>query len=97
MGKTVTPRNRIEYATNKQNGNGRWLKVWNTLSAKGRWNDQKLADYMIDFGKSFEVGGTNEHISREFGYVPYPVEARVVDQFTGEVKAEWKPGAFVAS
>jgi len=60
----------------------------------GRANDKALEKYVFDYADSLKLGGVNEHISKSLGYIPFPHKARIVDQSTGEVKAEWEAGMF---
>ena len=41
-----------------------------------------------------EAFARDQHITRMVGHVPYPRWARIVEQKTGRVMAEWKAGLF---
>ena len=85
MGKSYTPTNRVEIKDRQ----GLHKQAW-----RGKVSQTKLEQYIHDYAKSLETGGVNAHISTMLGYTPYPVEVRVVNQFTGETVAEWKSGPF---
>jgi hypothetical protein len=72
--------------------------MWNSKYS-GRPTSANLEKYMYRYGKGLEPGGTNEHISKSLGHIPYPTWARIVGQtgkHRGVVVAEWNPGPFVA-
>lgn len=91
MGKTTTPKYRLEWS----DGTGGWQKqAWS-----GHATQKRLNTYMLQLAQSFEAGGANEHISKSFGYIPYPLVARIVfnterDAF---VVVRWVAPAFKAS
>lgn len=89
MGKSTTPAHRIVITDG--NRTSKSIFAW---SKKGRITDKGLFEYIKKYGKSFEIGGVNEHISHSLGYIPYPISAEVIHQKTGEVKAVWYAGMF---
>jgi hypothetical protein len=96
MGKSITPTYRIEFT---ENGSQRPLLV--TLNNTMRWpkeagkvSDANLEKYMKVYGKSLEIGGCNEHISKALGHIPYPSAAWVVRQRDNKVVASWKAAMF---
>jgi hypothetical protein len=89
MGKTTTPRNRVEFKDNPFNPNKVQIQEW-----KGKASNKKLEEWVRSYAKSLESGGVNSGVSEMLGYIPYPLEAKIVDQFTGEEKAHWKAGTF---
>jgi len=83
MGKSITPKYRLEV-------DGKPF-LWNCGIGT---NNESLEKWIYKFGKSFEIGGVNEHVSRFLDYIPYPSEAKVIVQKTGQVVAYWKAGLF---
>lgn len=81
MSKSITPKHKLVI-------DGREV-AWT-----GRVSGEALESYIIAYGKSLELGGANEHISKSLGYVPYPGKAQVIEQKTGKVKATWKAAMF---
>ena len=64
----------------------------------GRWTGpatpKRLEQYVERYAKSLHAGGVNSHLGRHLGILPYPLEARIVDQQTGQVLASWRAAAF---
>ena len=95
MGKVVTPKYRVEMRDN----DGSFVMPWNVtggsnITKHGEATDANLERYVFTYAKSLEIGGVNEHISVSRGHVPYPTEAKIVNQRTGEIVATWKAGMF---
>ena len=82
MGRTVTPTHRLEMS-------GTTGMAW-----EGRATQKRLEEWIRSYAKSLEIGGVNQHVSEHFGYIPYPVWARIVRQSTNGIMAEWKAAAF---
>jgi hypothetical protein len=56
---------------------------------------ENLTRHVLAYGKSLELGGTNEHISRSLGHIPYPDRAVIRhNNRTREVVVEWRAVAF---
>lgn len=87
MGKTKTPKYRLECKDNK----GPY-----TLSWQGKATEKRLQDWIKSYHQSLEIGGANEHISKGLGFVPYLNSAKIVNQQTGQVVAEYKAAMFQA-
>lgn len=93
-----TPKYRVDLFDHR----GFWDKLglsWNVRSrtnvhGDGKPTDANLEKKVFAYAKSLELGGVNEHLSKAAGFIPYPKAARIVNQFTGEVVAEWKAGMF---
>lgn len=106
MGKSTTPKYRIEMTEQRLvNGQPRHVPVdsmiWHSRKINGTASkgyglptDTNLEKWIYAYAKSLELGGVNEHISKSEGAIPYPTSAKIVNQFTGEVVAEWKAGMF---
>lgn len=80
-------------------GDGRTMSLgpveWHSRGhGHGRPTDANLERVILAYGKSLEIGGCNEHISRGLGYIPYPTSARIVRAATRELMASWSAGAF---
>lgn len=86
MGRTITPKYRIELADRVMQNPMAWTG--------GRATQANLEKYIFAYAKDLEAGGVNEHIAKALGYVPYPTYARIVKQADGEVMATWKAGTF---
>lgn len=86
MGRTVTAKYRMEMP-------GATAMSWFNKE-KGKPTAANLEKYIHAYAKSLEPGGANEHVSEHFGYIPYPRWARIVEQSSGAVVAEWKAGTF---
>ena len=96
MGRTRTPAYRVEVGPAR--GNGRTVvstpSCW-FVNEKGRPTAANLEAYVHAYIDSCKVGGCNEHLSQAYGFIPVPSFARIVDQRTGGVVAEWKAPAFL--
>lgn len=86
MGRTSTPKYRVEVSDGKQMS----LMTWG-----GKPTNKRLEEWVISYGKSFEHGEVNAHVSYSLGYIPYPVYARIVDQATERVVAIWEAPKFM--
>jgi hypothetical protein len=88
MGKTVTPKWRLEVFDGKR---------WTEQAWSGRATTKRLEERVISIGKSYMPGGVNEHISKALGYVPLPVSARIVRNTGGNTftKLEWRAPMFM--
>ena len=77
MRKPITPKYRIMI-------DGQCLGTTNSLRID-------LEAYVIAYGKSLELGGVNEHISKALGYVPYPSKAWIEDNVpASKIPANYK-------
>lgn len=83
MGKSVTPKYRVEYKDQE----GKHISDW-MVKEKGKPTEENLDKWLMDLNKSFLTGGVNEHISESLGFVPAALSAKIVEQRTGDVKAE---------
>jgi hypothetical protein len=86
MGKSVTPKYRIESRDNQ----GKFA-VW---APKVRATPKALAEYMDDYNRSFLPGGVNWHVSKACGVVVYHSSAKLINQSTGEIVASWSASPF---
>jgi hypothetical protein len=93
MGKSTTPTYRVELT---ENGSQRPIQPQTMSWPKeaGKVSDANLEKYMKVYGKSLEIGGCNEHISKALGHIPYPSAAWVVRQRDNKVVASWKAAMF---
>ena len=61
----------------------------------GKPTNESLRKHVIAWGKSFEAGQANEHVSKALGYIPYPSRAIVREnRRDGRIVAEWKAAMF---
>lgn len=67
---------------------GAWIE-----HKQGKPSEDALWTQVHEFGKSFEKGGVNFHISEARGHIAYPTKARIVN-IDGETVVEWKAPAF---
>jgi len=65
-----------------------------SLIWRGKATQKRLEEYVMQYGKSLELGGANEHISKSLGYIPYPNKAILIRQSTNEVVATWQAAMF---
>ena len=86
MSRSITAPYRIEYTCSTGGiTNGSWfVRTHGRFPGMGQPNVQMLKMHLYYLQKSFEPGGCNDHCG--------PVKitgARIVDQRTGEVRANW--------
>jgi hypothetical protein len=93
MGKSYTPKYRLEYYDNHKQLRPN-VQAW-TVKTEGKATDQNLEKYLYGLGKSFEIGGVNEHISKTIGFIPYPSKGKIINQRTNEIVAMWKASMFM--
>jgi hypothetical protein len=104
MGKVITPKYRVEYRTNHLamgitaadmvTRDGRRV---NTMIWSGRVSAERLKTWRDDYNRSFENGGANFHVSQGRGGILRIHWARIVEQRTGRVVAEYTAPAFEAA
>jgi hypothetical protein len=101
MGRILTPKYAIDiFETRLVEGQFKSVKAidalaWNTRSF-GRASTENLEKYVLAYGKSLEIGGTNEHISKELGYIPYPNRAVIrFNHAHGATIASWVAPQFM--
>jgi len=85
MGRTTTPKYRIETRGNIVLTAGAW---------RGRATSARLEDHVRALNKSFGTGGANAHLGDDLGFVPYISGAEIVRQEDGEVVAAWTAASF---
>jgi hypothetical protein len=80
MGHSVTPKYALDIYTTKLI-DGRFQQVlaaecmsWD-IKHHGRPTPANLEKYVRAYAKSLEAGGSNEHLSKDAGYIPYPNRA----------------------
>jgi hypothetical protein len=86
MGRSVTPKYRVE---TKENVGAMTPAAW-----RGRATPARLAEWVEACNKSFLPGGVNGHVSESRGVVVYIHAAKIIEQATGRVVAEYKAPAF---
>jgi len=91
MGYSKTPKYRIEIDEQSPNIG---LERTHQMAWEGRATSKRLEEYVMMYAKSLEHGGVNYHISKDLGYIPYPVRARIVEQKTRKIVAQWQAAAF---
>lgn len=93
MGKSVTPPYRLEMSGTTHSA---WrVKEQYGIPGDGQPNDANLMRYLLSFAASLKLGGTNQHISKALGYIPYPTWARIIRQRDGKIMASWIAPAFM--
>jgi len=50
---------------------------------------KNLDFYIHSYIDSFKIGGANEHISLDIGFIPVPDSAKLIDQRINQVVDEW--------
>lgn len=96
MGRSITPTYRVEYtgallalgkvtadAVSRVDGKRVHVQGW-----RGRATEALLADWRVTMNRSFQAGGSNEHISKAYNVQEHINFARIVHQGTGRVVAE---------
>jgi hypothetical protein len=77
--------------------------IWMTGTTPACWDIKQngaptvenLTRYVMAYGKSLELGGANERISRILGHIPYPDHAVIRhNNRAREVVVEWRARAF---
>lgn len=97
MGKIVTPKYRVEYWTNDKPNVKRDM-IWNVtkranVAGYGKPDVLNLQDWRDVYNHSFREG-VNKHVSDAAGFIVRIGRCRIVNQFTGEIVAEFTPPAF---
>lgn len=85
MGKTI----RLKYRVEGKDQTGAWQCGW-----RGRATTARLAEWVRMTNESMKLGGCNEHVSKAHGFIPIISRARIVNQDTGEVVAEYAAPLF---
>ena len=85
MGRSITPKYRIETRGNINISNGAW---------SGRATSARLEDHVRHLNKSFQGDGANAHLGSDLGYIPYLWSAQIVRQSDGKVVAAWVAATF---
>lgn len=99
MGRVSTPKYRLELWDARplrglvQLVAGPSVESWE-VGRRGRPTRANLERYIFRYADSLKAGGVNAHVSKALGFVPYPREARIVNQRTGAVVAHWKADRF---
>lgn len=96
MGRSVTPKYRVEYWTN--NKPSKQTMIWDVKSRAnvtglGAPSTENLEKWRKTYNFSFK-DGVNKHVSEAAGYIVHIGRCRIVDQFTGRVAAEFVPPMF---
>ncbi len=103
MGKSVTPKYRVEYRTNhgfKHSSNPPiqamcWDVVSRTnVTGHGKPTVENLQIWRDKFNESFLPEGVNGHLSTSAGFIVRIHWCRIVNQFTREVMCEFTAPAF---
>jgi len=83
MGKSITPKYRI-------------IVDGQVMSWDGKPTQKALEHFVFSYAKSLEHGGCNEHISKQIGYVPYPINCKIETntQYKPVTMAAWKAAPF---
>lgn len=61
---------------------------------RGKDKAAQLEAYVLALVDSMKVGGVNEHVSKNLGYIPVPYKAMLINQVTGRTY-EWNAPAFM--
>lgn len=100
MGKTITPKYKVlvtepVYVNGQFRGSRTNTMSWD-CKRYGRPTSENVKKYAITLGKSYEIGGVNEHISKACGAIPYPSSATVAYNYAGGATvAEWTAPMFM--
>lgn len=81
MGKTITPKYRVEI---KHAGMNSTPAAWN-----GRATTARLEKYIEDYNESILNGGVNEHLGTRFGEGAKAISGKIIRQSDGVEVAAW--------
>lgn len=103
MGKSFTPKYRVEYRDNDRTHTTDKLANWTSASGwlfscptrqmawnSKEWgapNDKNLEQWRVKFNESYKSGGVNYHISLAARVLVHISHARIVNQKTGDIVA----------
>lgn len=66
------------------------------IKGHGKPTEANLIKYVEAYIESLKIGGSNQHISKSLGYIPFPKWARIVhNDGSRQVVVEWKAPAFM--
>jgi hypothetical protein len=88
MGRSYTPKYRVEYRDNTMNRLGTDRILSYDAKRYGKPTDAKAEDLRRALNKSFNVGGVNWHVSEAAGVVVSVNRLRIINQRSGQVVAE---------
>lgn len=72
------------------------VKAQYGIPGDGQPNDANLMRYLLAYVNSLKPGGSNYHVSKALGYIPYPTWARIVRQSDNKIMTSWvQPMFFV--
>ena len=91
MGRSITPKYRLELTAWTPNGVENQIMQW---KGKGKVTPEKIKDEIWSINLSFQKGYINQHIPKELGYNLHYSNGRVINQFTGDIVAEYKSPMF---
>lgn len=91
MGKTYTPKYRIEFLQTNCGG-GNTPMCWDIKN--GRPTNDNLEKYLDAYSKSCEMGGVNDHISAAIGFIPVVLKAVIINQRNEEIVASYQAPLF---
>lgn len=86
MGRSVTPKYRMEVRAN--------VGYMTPSCWSGRATEKRLEDAVRSMNKSFLPDGVNAHVSKSRGVVVQILSAKLVEQSTGTVVAEYTAPMF---
>ena len=85
MGKSFTPKYRIEFHSNTNMTAAAW---------KGQATTARLEAHVRHLNESFRPGGVNAHVGDGLGFIPYISRARIVRQSDDSMISDWTAPAF---
>ena len=100
MSKTITMKYALDiYETRMVDGRFQSIKAvemsWD-IKRFGRPTPANLEKFVLAYGKSLEIGGANEKISKDLGYIPYPNRAVIrYNHSHGNPVCSWVAPAFM--
>lgn len=105
MGKTVTPKYRVEYKTNGLTSADRlsWKQmIWDVSAGPNRTgygapSVENLMRWRDKYNASFEPNGVNFHLSESAGFILRIFNCRIVNQRTGKVVIQYTAPMFEAA
>ena len=102
MGRIITPKYRVEYRDNdfksvcdaSYTGRSGPINGCKTQCWSGRATIGRLKDWRDTMNKSFEKGGSNEHITKALGFIVRVGVCQIIEQKTKRVVCEFTPPLF---
>jgi hypothetical protein len=94
MGRSYTPTFRVEYRDQKGWHDQAWSDPLGRTQLRKDPTDAQAEEWRKTMNRSFDLGGTNYHVSQATGILLHISEVRIIRQKTGKVVATAKMPMF---